>query len=376
LNTQKARTWAEIDLGALEHNYKVLGEMSGAAKLLGVVKADAYGHGAVEVSKRLVGAGCGYLGVACLDEAVRLREADVGAPILIFGHTPREYTGELLRYGITQTLCCEEAASEYAAWIAEVKRGNRAGARLRAHIKLDTGMGRLGRWETCGLARALGSAGLDIEGVYTHFAQSEDEESAFTHEQLSLFTSIVDELEMKTGYAFKIRHCANSGAVINYRESHLDMVRPGISLYGYHPAAHGGKPVGLRRVMSLRTRVMQTRSIDAGLTVSYGRKFTAAGRTEVAVLPVGYADGLPRSLSGRMEFIINGRRARQIGVICMDACMADVTGIPGVTQGSVATVIGRDGDETITADDLAAAAGTISHEILTSVSRRVKRVYI
>ncbi|MDR1298786.1 MAG: alanine racemase [Oscillospiraceae bacterium] len=361
------RAWAEVDLGAIEHNYAAIrGLLKAGTRFLGVVKADAYGHGAAPVAGALARMGCEYLGVACLSEAIALRDRGARLPILILGHTPPEYTRLLTEYDITQAVCGLGAALEYS-------KGAR-GARLRAHIKLDTGMGRLGAWGGTELERALSLPNLCFEGIFTHFAESESDDSSFTRSQLRAFQSRVDALQKSTGHKFDIRHCANSAAVIKYAQAHLDMIRPGIALYGYYPGLPTDRPA-LRPSMSLRARIMQVKRIGKGDTVSYGRRYTAGGERTVAVLPVGYADGLHRSLSGKIDVLINGRRAPQIGTICMDACMADITGIPGVAAGSVATLIGADGDERIFADELARLAGTLSHEILTSISVRIPRVY-
>jgi alanine racemase len=368
MDVHKMRTWAEIDIGAIEHNYTAIRRrLPPGARFLGVVKADAYGHGATRVARALVDCGCEYLGVACLSEAARLRDDGVSAPILIFGHTPAPYTQYLIDRDITQTICGPEAAREYSE--------RAGGRRLRAHIKIDTGMCRLGEWTRDELHRAVALPGLELEGIFTHFAHSEAEDDSFTRAQLETFMSCADELRAKTGFDFKIRHCANSGAVINFPGAYLDMIRPGISLYGYYPGPQTGG-LELRQAMSVRARVMQVRTIEKGRTVSYGRRYAASRDMTIAVLPVGYADGLHRAMSGAMEVLINGKRARQVGAICMDACMADVTDIPGVREGSVATVLGEDGGERITADDLAKLSGTISHEILTSVSGRVPRIYL
>jgi alanine racemase len=367
MELQQMRTWAEIDLGAVEYNYRAMrARMSAGTRFLGVVKANAYGHGAIQVASALERAGCEYLGVACLTEAAQLREAGARLPILILGHTPGEFTQLLIDRGITQTVCGFAAAEAYSA----AARGRR----LKVHIKLDTGMGRLGVWLPGELERAAALPGLDIEGIFTHFAESESDDAAFTRAQLASFLKTVKAREKKTGRVFKIKHCANSGAVINYNGAYLDMVRPGIALYGYYPGRADGS-IELRPAMSLRSRVMQVKRIRKGDTVSYGRRYTASGDAVIAVLPVGYADGLHRALSGKLEFIIDGARAPQVGVICMDVCMADVTCIPGVSEGSVATVFGADGDERLFADRLAELAGTVPNEILTSISARVPRIY-
>ncbi|MDR2664824.1 MAG: alanine racemase [Oscillospiraceae bacterium] len=368
ITKETARTWAEVDMGAIAHNYTAIrGLLGGGARFLGVVKADAYGHGAVPVARELVRLGCEYLGVACLSEAIALRDGGIRLPILILGHTPPEYTHLLTEYSITQAVCGLGAALGYS----ERARG----ALLMAHIKLDTGMGRLGDWGASELERALSLPNLSYEGIFTHFAQSESDDGSFTQSQLRAFLSRADALQKSTGHKFNIRHCANSAAVIKYPQSHLDMIRPGIALYGYYPGRPAVMPA-LRPSMSLRSRVMQVKRIKKGDTVSYGRRYTADSERTVAVLPIGYADGLHRSLSGRIDVLVNGRRAPQIGTICMDACMADVTGIAGVAAGSVATLIGADVDGRIYADELANLAGTLSHEILTSISGRVPRIYV
>ncbi|MDR2356516.1 MAG: alanine racemase [Oscillospiraceae bacterium] len=367
MNFEQMRTWAEIDIGAIEHNYRAMrARLSAGVRFLGIVKANAYGHGATQISRALEGAGCEYLGVACLDEAAELRRAGISLPILVLGHTPVSGVEFLIKCGVTQTVCGLDAAEAYSAAAGD--------SRLKAHIKLDTGMGRLGDWRPGDLEKAAALPGLDVEGIFTHFAESESEDGTFTRFQLESFLKTVGDLEKKTGRTFEIKHCANSGAMVDYVGAHLNMVRPGIALYGYYP---GRAPRGLelRPAMSLKSRVMQVKRIGKGDTVSYGRRYTARGDTVIAVLPVGYADGLHRALSGKPEFLINGARAPQIGVICMDVCMADVTGIPGVAAGSVATLFGADGNERIFADRLAELAGTVPNEILTSISARVPRIY-
>ena len=372
MNDLQKRTWAEIHLDNISGNVLAMREkLPVGCRFLGVVKADAYGHGAVPVAKKLESIGCEYLAVACIDEAIELREAGVKAPILILGYTPPACAAELVRYGITQAVGSLAMARELSA--------NAGDKPVHAHFKLETGMGRTGfrvlsPQELDEAAEALKLPGLDVEGVFTHFAVSDEFGDPFTQEQFSRFTNAVSALEASRGRRFDIRHCANSGAVINYPEYSLDMVRPGIATYGLYPAKETGG-ILLRPGMSLRSRIVQVTTHEAGDTISYGRKFKADGPMRIAVVPIGYADGLHRTLSGQLEILIRGRRCRQLGRICMDMCMVDVTALGDVRPGEVATIFGRDGDAEISVDELAEKAGTISYELLCAVSPRVPRIY-
>ncbi len=367
------RTWAEIDLDAIRHNYHAIrGVLPVGCRFLGVVKADAYGHGALRVSKLLQDEGADYLAVSCLDEALELRRGGITMPILILGHTPKEYTDLLIQNDLTQTATCLAKAVEYS------EEAVRLGKTLKVHIKLDTGMSRLGYLCEGGLFEegvqniitSCGLPNLDFEGFYTHFAVSDepDEESrAYTKEQFRLFTAVLDAVEARAGIRFPIRHCANSGAVVSYPETMLDMVRPGLLLYGY---GDGGK-LGLTPAMRLVTTVSTIKYHEAGTCVSYGRRFVTARRTRMGVLAAGYADGLPRLSSGKCSYRIEGRDAPQLGTICMDMCMVDLTDIPGAEVGSEAEVFGPNNDIQALAD----AAQTIPYELLCSVTKRVPRVY-
>ena len=367
------RTWAEIDLDAIRHNYHAIRSvLPGGCRFLGVVKADAYGHGALRVSRLLQDEGAEYLAVSCLDEAMELRRGGITMPVLILGHTPREYTEMLIENDLTQTATCLAKAVEYSEEAA------RLGKTLRVHIKLDTGMSRLGY--LCegalfeeGVQNIIASCrlpNLDFEGFYTHFAVSDepDEESrAYTREQFRLFTSVLDAVEARAGIRFPIRHCANSGAVVSYPETAMDMVRPGLLLYGY---GDGGK-LGLKPAMRLVTTVSTIKYHEAGTCVSYGRRFVTTRRTRMGVLAAGYADGLPRLSSNKCSYRIEGAAAPQLGTICMDMCMVDLTDIPEAEVGSEAEVFGPNNDLQAIAD----AAQTIPYELLCSVTKRVPRVY-
>lgn len=370
---QQKRTWAEIDLDSIEYNYRTLRNLlPQGCRFLGVVKADAYGHGAVPVAKCLEAAGADYLAVACLDEAEELRRGGAALPILILGQTPAEYVPELLKYNVTQSLGCEADAAAYSRAAAS------CGGTLKVHVKLDTGMSRLGFLCEDGafggsleaILRSCSLPNLAAEGIFTHFAVSDEPGEDcrdYTLVQYGRFMKMIGALEAR-GTSFAIRHCANSGAVLNYtKETALDMVRPGILLYGY---GDGGR-LGLRPCMRLMTRVCAVKEYPAGTAVSYGRTFTAQRPTRMGVLPAGYADGLFRALSNKCAFAAGGGFAPQRGRICMDLCMADLTDLPDVGVGSKVEIFG--GKSSL--DKLALAAGTIPYELLCAVSKRVPRVY-
>ena len=369
----EARTWAEINLNHLEHNYRALRAMLPAGcRFLGVVKADAYGHGAVSVARKLEQLGAEYLAVACLAEAEELREAGIQAPVLILGHTPVEQAGALLAHNLTQTVFDLENARALSA--AAVK----AGRTLKIHLKADTGMSRLG-W-LCGpeqldrtaaeMKAVCALPGLEAEGIFTHFANADCDED-YTMGQFTRFLDLLARLEQE-GITFQIRHCAASAAVLNYPCTYLDMVRPGIALYGHypHPSCEGLDGPGLLPVMTLKTRVASVKEVPAGTCVSYGCTHTLSRDSRLAVLPIGYADGLNRLCSDRLEVSVGGRRARVLGRICMDLCIIDVTDLPDTVQGDVVTVYG----EELPIEEAAALVGTIQYELLCAVSRRVPRI--
>ena len=370
------RTWAEIDLDDLTHNFKTLQQRVGEkTKIVGVVKADAYGHGALQISRALEELGAGYLAVSNLDEARELRTAGISMPILILGHTPEQYVPQLLEYNITQAVTCEAKALAYN------NMAKACGGKLRVHIKADTGMSRLGflcadgHFEAGveGILRSCELPYLDAEGIFTHFAVSDEPEKpesvAYTQKQFQLFMDLIGALEAR-GRTFPLRHCANSGAVVNNpEEMALDMARPGILLYG---CGAGAEELGLRPVMSLKTTVSTIKILDPGWSVSYGRMYKTPVRTRMGVLPIGYADGLFRILSNRCSFYADGKILPQRGRICMDMCMVDLTDAPGVDVGSEVEIFGTHSR----VDKLAELADTISYELTCAVSKRVPRVFL
>ena len=368
------RTWAEIDLDALAHNYEQARKRIGPnVKYLGVVKADAYGHGALQVAKKLEKLGADYLAVSSLDEARELRRGGVGAPILILGHTPPEMVPQLIEYGITQAVSARAKAEEYSAAAAE------SGGTLKVHIKVDTGMSRLGFLVRDGhfdggveaIAASCELPNLEAEGIFTHFAASDADDAPsedYTRRQFAVFQKVIAALAAR-GRTFAIRHCANSGALARYPEMYLDMVRPGIALYGVGDDA---ERLGLRPVMRLKSSVSTIKVFDPDTDISYGRTFHTTEKTRVGVLPIGYADGFFRGLSNRVSVITAQGPAPVRGRICMDMCMVDLSGLPDVHVGNTVEIFG----EGQRVDRLAAMLDTIPYELTCAVSKRVPRLYL
>jgi alanine racemase len=367
------RTWAEIDLDALAHNYRTLrSRMGERARFLGVVKADAYGHGAVEVSRTLEELGAEYLAVSNLDEALELRQGGVALPILQLGLTPADQTAQAMACRVTQAVWSERAAWDFS------REAQRAGGTLKIHIKLDTGMSRLGfpcgegRFEESveAIRRVCALPGLEAEGIFTHFAVSDeaDEDSrAYTLRQYRQFTAMTEALADR-GVSFAIRHCANSGAAAGYPQFACDMFRPGIVSYGI---GHQAEALGLRPVMTLKTVVGAVRELPEDTAVSYGCTFRTTRPSRIGVLPIGYADGLHRVLSNQWQVWTPWGTAPIVGRICMDMCMVDLTGLPQVREGGEVEVYGARNS----VNEAARLAGTIAYELTCAVSRRVPRVY-
>lgn len=369
------RTWAEINLDALEYNYKKIRDHIGKdVKFLGVVKADAYGHGSVAVSKKLEKLGADYLAVSSIDEALELRFNGIIMPILILGHTPKEQVDRLICFNITQAVTCEAKALEYS------QEAVKYGGKLKVHIKVDTGMSRLGyicegdyfAHGVDGIVNACQLDGLEPEGIFTHFAVSDEdgeECKAYTNHQFKLFTDVIAEVEKRTGKKFALRHCSNTGATTDYPETYLDMVRPGLLLYGYGEFA---KKLGLKPVMSMKTTVSTIKIYPEGTKISYGGIYTTDKKTRVGVVPYGYADGFMRCLSNRYSLMTSEGQAKQLGKICMDMCMIDLTDKPSVDVGSEIEIFG----EKNPIETMADMAGTIPYEIVCAVSKRVPRIYM
>ena len=368
------RTWAEINLDALSENYRKARKIIGPnTRYLGVVKADAYGHGAVQVSRKLESLGCDYLAVSSLDEARELRHGGIQTPILILGHTPPEMVPELIRFQITQAVSALAKAEAYSAAAASCD------GVLKVHIKIDTGMSRLGFLVRDGhfhdgiqaIAKACKLPGLDPEGIFTHFAtaDADDPDSvAYTREQFDLFRAVFNALS-ELGINFKIRHCANSGALARYPETYLDMVRPGILLYG---AGDDALKLDMRPVMALKSCVSTIKIYDPDTSISYGRMYTTKFKQRVGVLPIGYADGLFRGLSNKFSVITKSGPAPVLGRICMDMTMIDLNHLPDVHVGDAVEIFGPEQP----CDLLASILNTIPYELTCAVSKRVPRLYL
>lgn len=373
------RTWADISLDHLAHNYAALrGNVPSGCKFLGVVKADAYGHGAVPVSRRLKELGAEYLAVSNFEEALQLRRADIRLPILILGYTPAVYAPDMADMGIRQ----EVHSLEYAEQLNTRMEGT--GKRLPVHLKLDTGMSRLGFFAYDNeksydeLLTAARLPRLHCEGIFTHFPAADScarEDRDFTRLQFERFTKMIGALEA-AGCSFELRHCCNSAAAIFYPEFALDMIRPGIATYGVNPSDDLAGMIDLKPMMSLRTTISQIRDFDAGIGVSYGRTYTTPSPRRIAVLCIGYADGLPRRLSNQANFLLHGKRVPVLGRICMDMCMVDVTEVPEAKVGDTVTIFGTDGDACLSVEDMARSLDTIPYELLCDINKRTPRIYL
>lgn len=369
------RAVACIDLKALAHNCSsIRGCLSPGAGLLGVVKADAYGHGAVEVSRKLESIGIDYLGVATVDEGIELRSGGVVKPVLIMsGLFAWDEVEPVARYDLTPVVYDTPALAK----LVEATRG--FGRPLKVHLKFDTGMGRLGFQprEARDIAGMLVDArGMHVEGLMSHFAVSEVRDD-YGLGQVAAFREVIDAFR-SAGFEPAYIHMGNSGAIVNYPEAHFSLVRAGISLYGSHPSPVLEASLPLRQVMKLSARIAFCREFPAGMSLSYGRTFTTGRPSRIAYIPVGYSDGYPRSLSNKGTVLINDTRCSIVGRVCMDWTLADVTDAGPVSSGDEAILLGEGGREgvRVSANEMAENAGTIPYEILCKISRRIERVYV
>lgn len=360
------RTWAAVSAAAVKENYGAVRRLVGdGCCIMATVKADGYGHGAVPMAKAFAEAGAEWLSVSNLSEATELRDAGLDLPMLILGYTPPEEAAVLAALGITQTVF----DLDYAKQLSRI--ASAAGVTVKVHIKIDTGMSRLGfvyHDEGADLSDAIEACrlpGLDTEGVFTHFACADMEDEAPTRRQFALFSDAVRRLG-EAGVTFRLRHCCNSAATLRFPEYHLDLVRPGLLLYGYAPFP----TVDLRPAMTLKSVVAQVKRVPAGVPVSYGGTAVTERECVLATVPIGYADGLPRAASDKAVMLVGGGEARIVGRVCMDQCLLDVTGLD-VHSGDEVIVFGR----ALSAERLADSAGTIVYEILCRVGQRVPRTY-
>ncbi len=358
---------ADVDLSALQQNLQIIRARAGSSDVIGVVKADAYGHGAVEVARCLAAAGTAGLAVAYLDEAKSLREAGITVPILVF--IDQEDPDDYFRYDLIPILRDRKMAGIFAD--AAGKRG----VTIAVHMKIDTGMGRIGFSPEESVEAALyiaGSRGIRLEGLMSHFSEADCADNTYAHQQVRIFSGLRDTIQSRTGLSLRC-HMASSAAIFSLPEALFDAVRPGIALYGYSPFEES---FGLRPVLSLRSKVLTVRNLPASSPVSYGRTFVTKRASRIAVVPVGYADGFSRLFSNNAEMLVRGRRVPLVGRVCMDMVMLDVTDIPNVSEGDDVVIIGRQGEEMITAAELAQRINTISYEILTALGTGARKAYV
>lgn len=366
-------TWAEINLDHLAHNIReIKGLLPPGVKMMAVVKANAYGHGAVTVAKTALAHGADRLAVAIPEEGIALRRAGIACPIQLLGMPAPGQARLVVDYDLIPAVSDLTVARALAGAAAEKKR------KLRVHIKVDTGMGRLGLLpeQVPALVSELQHLPwLEIEGLFTHLATADEKDKTLAKEQYRRFRQTVEALEQR-GISIPIKHVANSAAILDLPEMYEDMVRPGIILYGLAPSPHVQMRVNLKPVLSLKTRVSFIKEVPPGTGISYGQTYHTTRPAKIAVLPVGYADGLTRLLSGKAEVLLHGRRLPQVGRICMDQCMVEVPPEMPVMAGDEAVLIGSQGRETITADEVAARLGTINYEVVCMIGARVPRVYL
>jgi alanine racemase len=379
-------TWAEINLEAYAHNIRELKRITRPpARLMAVVKANGYGHGAVEVAREALQNGAQYLGVARINEAIPLRQAGLEVPILIFGYSPPDLAPVLMDYELTQTVYSLSTASALS------EQATRKGEKINIHLKVDSGMGRLGfLLETTNgnphdnaaqnpireIEAITRLPGLTVEGIFTHFATADSADKSYADLQLDRFMDLLNRLQ-KEGLEPPLRHAANSGALIDMPGSHLDMVRPGIATYGLHPSNEVNKRiVDLKPVMTLKSKIIHLKRVAPGFNISYGITFQTKNHTTIATVPVGYADGFNRLLSSRGHMLVHGRRAPIVGRVCMDLTMLDVGGISEVALEDEVVVFGEQGNESVTADEIAASLDTINYEVVSTITARVPRVYL
>ncbi|MCM1200457.1 MAG: alanine racemase [Bacteroides fragilis] len=374
---QYKRVYAEVDLDALHYNMEQMRQKTApGTRFMGIIKADGYGHGAVQTGRELETLSCvfGY-GVATAEEAFILREAGLHKPILVLGYTFPYAYGELIGKEIRPAVFRYDMLEELNA--CAVKLGKKA----KIHIKVDTGMSRIGiRPDESGLQfvkKALSCEAVEVEGVFTHFAKADEADKTAARRQLDLMSQFLNGIEKETGFRIPIRHCSNSAGILELREANLDMVRAGITLYGLWPSEEVSRDsISLKPLLSLKSCIVCLKEVDEGAQISYGGTYTAEKKMRVATVPVGYGDGYPRGLSNRGYVLVCGKRAPILGRVCMDQFMVSVEDIPEAEEGTEVTLIGRDGDEQITMEELGALSGRFNYELACNLGKRIPRVYV
>ena len=366
--------WAEIDLDKAAYNMKNIKKLVKDKEVIAVVKADCYGHGADDLAPVFLENGASRLAVAILTEGIELRKKNITAPIMILGYTPLELGEELINNDIEQTVY----DLEYAKKLSNI--AEKLGKKAKIHIALDTGMGRIGfipNKESIEAVEKIASLnGIEIIGIFTHFSTADEYDKTYTNEQFKKIKNFIIELE-KRNINIPLKHVSNSGAIMDMPETYLDAVRAGIILYGYYPSNEVNKEkLDIKPILTLKTTVSHVKEVEEGTSISYGRTFITERKSKIATIPIGYADGYSRLLSGKAKVIINGKFAPVVGRICMDQCMIDVTDIGEVKVGDEVILLGEEGNLKFNADDFAEIMGTINYEITCMLKQRIPRVYI
>jgi len=365
--------WAEISLNNISHNiYEFRRIIPNSTKIMAVVKANGYGHGAVEVSKKAIDSGVDYLAVASLEEAIEIRKSDIQAPILILGYTPPSASNLVVYWDLTQSIFDMKHAESLS------KSGQILGKKAKVHVKVDTGMGRLGLQaeEASDFINIVSKLeGIYLEGVFSHFATADETDKWYAEKQKNRWKSLLEELNQRK-VSIPLLHIANSAATIEIPDMTYDMVRIGISMYGLYPSKEVNKAkVKLRQVMQLKTKVIHIQTFEKGYGVSYGATKIERSKAVIATIPIGYGDGYSRQLSGMAYVLIHGQKAPVFGKVCMDFCMIDVTDIIGINIGDEVVVYGGQGNHFISLDEVANMLGTISFEVACNLSQRVPRIF-
>lgn len=369
--------WAEVDLKAIAHNIRELRRITNPkARFMAVVKANAYGHGIVEVARESLENGVEALGVAHIEEGIQLRKAGIDVPVLIFGYTPPMHAKKLIELDLTQTVYSYEISKKLSQAAAKY------GKKIKVHIKVDTGMGRLGllsgiKDSSLSDVESISRLPmLELEGIYTHFATADESDRSYAGKQFEIFMDLLNQLRI-AGLEIPVTHAANSAAIINMPETHLDMVRAGISIYGLYTSEEVDRSIiKLKPAMELKTKIIHLKKVPAGFKVSYGITYETEKPTTIATVSIGYADGLNRLLSSNGRMLVCGQSAPIVGRVCMDLTMLDVGEIPEIAMEEEVVVFGRQGNASITADEIASTINTINYEVVSTIMERVPRIYL
>jgi len=369
--------WAEVDLKAIAHNIHELRRITNPkARFMAVVKANAYGHGIIEVARQSLENDVEVLGVTNIEEGIQIRKAGINAPVLILSYAPPEQSKELIEFDLTQTVYSYETAKSLS------EAASAYGKKIRVHIKVDTGMGRLGllrRIKDSSVSEVESISRLpmlELEGIYTHFATADKSDRSYASKQFEIFMDFLNQLRI-AGLEIPVTHAANSAAIINMPETHLDMVRAGISIYGLYTSEEVDRSIiKLKPAMELKTKIIHLKKVPAGFKVSYGITYETEKPTTIATVSIGYADGFNRLLSSKGRMLVCGHSAPIVGRVCMDLTMLDVGEIPEVVMEEEVVVFGKQGNSSITVDEIASTINTINYEVVSTIMDRVPRIYL